>query len=82
MKRFNSIIAALLCFMMVFNPVLFEAVLWAEDAAQTESAQPVNMETSEQSASEASAKTDDAYKQLTNTKPGKNKMVHEQWYQK
>ncbi len=39
MKKLNSIIAALLCFMMVFNPVIYQAALWAEDTA-TATAKP------------------------------------------
>lgn len=74
MKRFNSIIAALLCFMMVFNPVIYQAALWAEDTA-AEAAKPKEMTESEKSADEASVKTDSAYNQLLNTKEGKTK-----WY--
>lgn len=76
MKRLNSIIAALLCFMLVFNPVIFEAALWAEDnaAAATEAAaKPEEMKESEKSADDATAETDDAYQQLLNTKEGKTK---------
>ena len=74
MKRLNSIIVALLCFMMVFNPVIFEAALWAEDnaaAATKETAKPEEMKESENSADAASKETDTAYQELLNTKEGK-----------
>ena len=79
MKRLNSIIVALLCFMMVFNPVIFEAALWAEDSvasATAEPAKPEEMKASEKSADDASKETDDAYQKLLNTKEGKTKCDH------
>ncbi len=70
MKRLNSIMAALLCFVLVFNPVIFESVIWAQE-------KPEEMKTSEETAGSAAAQTDDAYQQLLKTKEGKTK-----WYMK
>ena len=68
MKRLNSIMAALLCFVLVFNPIIFESVLWAQD-------KPEEMKASEENADSAAAQTEDAYQKLLNTKEGKTK-----WY--
>lgn len=65
MKNLRSIITALLCFAMVFNPVLFEAALWAEDGKNKEIA------ASEEATDEAVDKTDEAYQTLLKTKKAK-----------
>lgn len=75
MKNMKTIISALLCFLMVFNPVLFEAALWAEDASATAVVENKDMKATEESTDKAAAQTDSAYEKLLNTKSAATK-----WY--
>lgn len=67
MKNLRVMISVVLCFLMVFNSLIVEVALYAQDNAA--------MNTAQDSAASAADQTDQAYETLTNTKEGKTK-----WY--
>lgn len=67
MKNMRVMISVVLCFLMVFNSLIIEVALYAQESAA--------MNTAENEAVSAADQTDEAYETLTNTKEGKTK-----WY--
>jgi hypothetical protein len=77
MKKMKFWLSMVLCFAMIFNPLIVQVAVYAADAdaSQQEEVKNEEMETSAEKADEASEKTDEAYNKLSTTKKAKTK-----WY--
>jgi len=77
MKKYRGLISALLCFMMVFNPIFIEVAVWAEDSAS----QPATNEAA-QDAERAAAQADSAVVQTNQAESRLNAQgtIRTKWY--